>query len=104
GFIDVPAQRILLRSPTPAPDINAIGKAVVAVRNDTPIQLRDVAEVKIAPALRSGDALIMGKPGVMLSLASQYGANTLTATLAVERALANLEPALKAQGITVYPG
>src|ERR1700723_2738503 len=103
GFIDVPAQRILLRSPTPAPDINVIGKAVVAVRNDTPILLRDIAEVKVGPALRSGDALIMGKPGVMLSLASQYGANTLTATLAVEQALANLEPALKAQGITVYP-
>ncbi len=90
GFIDIAAQRILLRSPTPAPDVAAISQAVVAVRNDTPILVRDVAEVKFAPALRSGDALIMGKPGVMLSLASQYGANTLTATLAVEKALADL--------------
>ena len=73
------------------------------MRNGTPILLRDVATVELAPALRFGDALIMGKPGVLLSLASQYGANTLTATLAVERALAALEPALKAQGITVYP-
>jgi CzcA family heavy metal efflux pump len=102
GFIDVPAQRILVRSPTPAPDVNVVGKAVVAVRNDTPILLRDIAEVKIAPALRSGDSLIMGKPGVMLSLASQYGANTLTATLAVEKALAALQPALNAKGITLY--
>jgi CzcA family heavy metal efflux pump len=103
GFIDVPAQRILVRSPTPAPDVSVVGKAVVAVRNDTPILLRDIAEVKIAPALRSGDSLIMGKPGVMLSLASQYGANTLTATLAVEKALAALQPALNAKGITLYP-
>ena len=44
----------------------------------------------------------MGKPGVMMSLASQYGANTLTATLAVEKALADLEPALKGRGITLY--
>ncbi|MDB6082897.1 MAG: heavy metal efflux pump, cobalt-zinc-cadmium, partial [Gammaproteobacteria bacterium] len=102
GFIDIPAQRILLRSPTPEPDIAAIGQAVITVRNDTPILVRDVAEVKIAPALRSGDSLIMGKPGVMLSLASQYGANTLTATLAVEKALADLEPALKSRGITLY--
>jgi CzcA family heavy metal efflux pump len=102
GFIDIPAQRILLRSPTPAPDAAVIGKAVVAVRNDTPILLRDIAEVKVAPALRSGDALIMGKPGVMMALASQYGANTLTATLAVEKALADLEPALKGRGITLY--
>ena len=103
GFIDVPAQRILLRSPTPTPDVVAIGKAVVAVRNNTPILLRDIAEVTMAPALRSGDSLVMGKPGVMMSLASQYGANTLTATLAVEKALADLEPTLKARGITLYP-
>jgi CzcA family heavy metal efflux pump len=104
GFIDIAAQRVLIESPTPQPDIKAIGQAVVAQRNGTPILLRDLAEVKMAPALRSGDALIMGKPGVMLSLASQYGANTLTATLAVEQAMANLVPALKAQGITVYTG
>jgi CzcA family heavy metal efflux pump len=104
GFIDLKAQRVLLRSPTPAPDIKAIEQAVVTVRNDTPILLRDVAEVRMAPALRSGDALVMGRPGVMLSLASQYGANTLTATLAVEKALADLAPALKKQGITLYPG
>jgi CzcA family heavy metal efflux pump len=102
GFIDVPAQRILLRSPTPAPDADAIGKAVVAMRNGTPILLHDIATVKVAPGLRSGDSLIMGKPGVLLSLASQYGANTLTASLAVEKALADLEPALKARGITLY--
>ena len=102
GFIDVPAQRILLRSPTPAPDIGTLGKAVIAVRNETPILVRDVAEVKVAPGLRSGDALIMGKSGVMMSLASQYGANTLTATLAVEKALADLQPALKSKGIVLY--
>ena len=102
GFIDVPAQRILLRSPTPGPDAGVIGKAVVAVRNGTPILLHDIATVKMAPGLRSGDSLIMGKPGVLLSLASQYGANTLTATLAVEKALADLTPALEAKGITVY--
>jgi CzcA family heavy metal efflux pump len=104
GFIDIAAQRILLRSPTPTPDVSAISQAVVAIRNNTPILVRDVAEVKFAPALRSGDALIMGKSGVMLSLASQYGANTLTATLAVEKALKDLQPALKSRGITLYSG
>jgi len=104
GFIDIAAQRILLRSPTPAPDVSAIAQAVVAVRNNTPILVRDVAAVKFAPALRSGDALVMGKPGVMMSMSSQYGANTLTATLAVEKALKDLEPALKSRGITLYSG
>jgi CzcA family heavy metal efflux pump len=102
GFIDLAAQRVLLQSPTPEPDLKVIGQAVVAVRNNTPILLRDVAAIKIAPALRFGDSLIMAKRGVMLSLASQYGANTLSATQAVEKALADLEPTLKRQGITLY--
>src|SRR6266513_991512 len=99
GFIDLASQRVLIKSPTPAPDVAALGAAVITVRNNTPILLRDLAEVKVAPALRFGDALIMGKPGVLISLASQYGANTLTTSLAVERSL----PALTAQGITLYP-
>jgi CzcA family heavy metal efflux pump len=103
GFVDLASQRVLIKSPTPEPDAAALGAAVIAMRGSTPLLLRDVAEVKVAPALRSGDALIMGKPGVMLSLASQYGANTLSVTLALERALADLDPALRAQGITVYP-
>jgi CzcA family heavy metal efflux pump len=102
GFIDTAAQRILLRSPTPSPDLDALRRAVVATRNGIPVLLGQIAQVQIAPALRSGDALIMGKPGVLMSLASQYGANTLTTTLAVEKALGDLEPALKARGITLY--
>ena len=104
GFIDMANQRVLMQSPIPQPDTDTLGKAVVTVRGGIPIRLADVAVVKMAPALRSGDALIMGKPGVLLSLASQYGANTLTTTLAVEQALATLRPALAAQGITMYPG
>ncbi len=104
GFIDMAGQRVLLQSPIPGPDTAALAKAVVAVRGGVPILLGAVAGVGIAPALRSGDALIQGRPGVLLSLASQYGANTLTTTLAVEQALADLRPALTAQGISVYSG
>jgi CzcA family heavy metal efflux pump len=103
GFIDLAAQRVLITSPTPQPDAAALQAAVISVRNSTPIMLRDVAEVKTAPALRFGDALIMGKPGILLSLSGQFGANTLTATRAVEQALAALEPGLRAQGVTLYP-
>jgi CzcA family heavy metal efflux pump len=104
GFIDMAAQRILLESPTPAPDLDTLGQALVTVRNGVPIRLRDLAELKFAPALRFGDALIQGRPGVLLSLASQYGANTLTTTRAVEQALAELAPALEVQGIVMFGG
>jgi CzcA family heavy metal efflux pump len=104
GFIDIASQRVLIQSPIPQPDVATLGQAVVTVRNGVPVRLSDIAAVIVAPALRSGDALVMGRPGIMLSLASQYGANTLNTTLAVEQALASLRPALNAQGITVYAG
>jgi CzcA family heavy metal efflux pump len=104
GFIDLAAQRVQLTSPTPAPDLEAIGSAVVTLRAGVPILLRDLAAITQAPALRSGDALIMGKPGIMMSLASQYGANTLVTTRDVEKVLVNLKPALEAEGVRIYPG
>src|SRR6185503_16233345 len=104
GFVDLAHQRVLIQTPVPAPDTGAISGAVLGVRGNIPITIGDIAQVAQAPALRAGDALIMGRPGVLLSLASQYGANTLETTRAVEAALAQMTPALKAQGITVYPG
>jgi CzcA family heavy metal efflux pump len=103
GFVDLAHQRVLIQTPVPTPDVGAVRDAVLAVRGKTPITIGQIATVTEAPALRSGDALIMGRKGVMLSLASQYGANTLATTRALEKTLAKLIPALKAQGITVYP-
>jgi CzcA family heavy metal efflux pump len=45
----------------------------------------------------------MGKPGVLVALNSQYGANTLEVTHAVEAALEDLKPMLKAQGVSLVP-
>ena len=103
GFVDLAHQRILIQTPVAAPDPSAIAGAVLGVRANTPVTIGDIAKVTESPALRSGDALVMGRPGVMLSLASQYGANTMETTRALETALAQLIPALKAQGVTVYP-
>ena len=101
GFIDLQTQRVLLTLPTPTPDLEALALAVVTMRDGVPIHLADLATIQQAPALRSGDSLVMGKPGVILALASQYGANTLTTTRAVEHVLAELRPALIAQGIKI---
>ncbi len=103
GFIDLPHQRVLIQTPVPAPDTAALARAVVVVRGNTPVTLGELATVQELPALKSGDALIQGKPGILLSLATQYGANTLEVTHALEAALAQLMPDLKKQGIEVFP-
>jgi CzcA family heavy metal efflux pump len=102
GFLDSSSQRVLLQTPPPAPDPYAVGGTVLAVRSGTPIALRDVATIQQAAAPKFGDAQIMTKPGVVLWLASQRGANTLSTTRAAEAALANMIPALQAEGIHVY--
>ena len=102
GYIDTPQQRILIEprgQATTAADVAAA--PLPSVAGATPASIGDVAEVVDGAGPLNGEALIMGKPGVLLSLSSQYGANTLQATHAVEAALAELEPALKAQGVTV---
>ncbi|MBL8550124.1 MAG: efflux RND transporter permease subunit [Hyphomonadaceae bacterium] len=103
GFIDTPAQRILVEPRGQAVTAAALGQAVVAPGAGLPVRLMDVADVVDAPAPQFGDTLVMGKPGALLTLSSQYGANTLDVTHSVEAALADLKPAIEAQGIRIYP-
>jgi CzcA family heavy metal efflux pump len=65
--------------------------------------MRDVARVVLGAEPKFGDTLIMGEPGVLITMSSQYGANTLTVTHALEEALADLQPVFAKQGITVLP-
>ena len=101
GTIDTSSQRITLDAPPPTPDPQAIAQALVVMQDNTPITIGHVATVTIGPAVPIGDATIMGKPGVLVTVSSQYGANTLEATEAVEAALDELKPALKQRGIDI---
>ncbi|MGE0023338.1 MAG: efflux RND transporter permease subunit, partial [Hyphomicrobium sp.] len=101
GTIDTPSQRITLDAPPPGPDPETIGEALVTTQDNTPITIGQVATVTIGPAVPIGDATIMGKPGVLVTVSSQFGANTLVATGAVEKALEELKPALAQRGIDV---
>ncbi|HEV7669912.1 MAG TPA: efflux RND transporter permease subunit [Thermoanaerobaculia bacterium] len=103
GFVDLAAQRVLISTPTPSPDPAVLGATVVAVRSGVAVHLSDVSKVVLGEALKVGDARIQGRPGVLLTISGQYGANTLATTQGVEAALAELTPALTARGIKVYP-
>ncbi len=103
GVVETTAQRITIETPPPSPDPRAISETVVSVQNDRPVKLSDIATVTIAPAVKIGDATIMGRPGVLITISGQFGANTLEATKATEAALAELAPALERRGIQIYP-
>lgn len=101
GTIDTSAQRITIDAPPPAPDPQALSQALVTIQDNVPIRIGEVATVAIGPAVPIGDATIMGRPGVLVTISSQFGANTLKATQAVETALEELRPTLAKRGITI---
>ncbi len=103
GFADTPNQRIVIDPGPSADSADSIGAAVVSTGAGGSVRVRDVAQVRDQPEPPVGDALIMGRPGVLLTVSSQFGANTRDATREAEAALAELTPALHAQGVTIYP-
>ena len=103
GFIETLSQRLDIQTEGQSLTPEQLGNVVVTQRNGQSIRLRDVADVVIAGAPRFGDAIIDGKPGILVTTASQYGANTMEATRAVEAALDELKPVFAAEGIDYTP-
>lgn len=104
GFLENDAQRIVIQTEGQAFTAEQLGGVVIAAgTNGAPVRIRDVAVVREGAEPKFGDALVMGRPGVLLTLSSQYGANTMEVTTALETALAELGPVFDREGIRVYP-
>ncbi len=103
GFVETRNQRIIIQTEGQSITPDELGEAVLSSQNGTSIRLKDVAQVLWAPAPAIGGALIMGKPGVILVVSTQYGANVLTVTAGVDRALKDLKPVLTSDGVTLHP-
>ena len=101
GFMDTPSQRIVIDPRGQALTAEDVAAGQIQTPGNAPVRIGDVADVVDAPAPATGDALVMGEPGVLADVSAVYGASTLQTTEAVERALDILRPALAAQGVTV---
>jgi CzcA family heavy metal efflux pump len=103
GYIQTPSQRIVVRAQAPGATPQALSQAVLTTRDGLPIRLADVATVRDAAEPRFGDAIIGDRPGILVETSTQYGANTLTVTRALEQRLSQLAPALKKAGVIYHP-
>ncbi|HEY4031642.1 MAG TPA: efflux RND transporter permease subunit [Caulobacteraceae bacterium] len=101
GFMDTPSQRIVIDPRGQALKAEDVANAQIQTPGNAPVHLGDVADVVDAPAPATGDALIMGRPGVLAEISAVNGAGTLDTTRAVERTLEVLRPTLAAQGVTI---
>jgi CzcA family heavy metal efflux pump len=104
GFVETPTERVLLTSVSAARTPEDVAEVVVTQREGANVRLGDVAKVVYAPEPPFGDSRVQGEPDVLISVGSQYGANTLEVTQRVEAALVELQPVLEAQGVKLYAG
>jgi CzcA family heavy metal efflux pump len=103
GFVETSNQRITIQTEGQALTPEVLGKVVVAHINGVSVRLQDVAHVVVGGAPKYGDTIIMGRPGVLMTMASQFGTNTMEVTTTLEAALAEMKPVFEKEGITLYP-
>ncbi len=103
GFIETSNQRITIQTEGQALKPEILGEVVVAHVNGVSVRLKDVANVVEGGAPKFGDTIIMGRPGVLMTMASQFGTNTMDVTTDLEAALAGMKPVFEKEGITLYP-
>ncbi len=103
GFLENDRQRVLVRSEGQVKSAAELGETVVTTGSATPVKLKDVARMLEGPEPKFGDALIDGRPGVVLIAYRQLEADTIEVTRRLEAELAKLRPFLQRQGITYHP-
>src|SRR5205823_10235052 len=65
--------------------------------------LKAVARVVEGAEPKVGGAAIQGAWRVLMTMSSQFGANTMEVTRALEAALAEMQPVFDKEGIRLYP-
>lgn len=94
GFLERPNEEFLIRGRARVYSLEDLENSVIAVRNNTPILVKNVASVKTAAALKRGDGSFNMTPAVVATIQKQPNANTLDVTKQIETTLANLKNTL----------
>ncbi len=94
GFLIAGGQEQLIRADGQASSPEELADSVVMDRNGQPLRLGDVAEVRLAGALKRGDGSFNGKPAVVLMINKQPDIDTPRVTREVEERIAALSKTL----------
>jgi Cu(I)/Ag(I) efflux system membrane protein CusA/SilA len=102
GFLEKDGQEYLVRNIGIVENLEDIKGTFVGLHFGRPVLIGDIAEVTEAPRLKRGDGSFNGKPAVVMTIQKQPGADTVTITNAVTKAINDIKPSLPA-GIVVNP-
>ena len=90
GFLDHGGREVLIRALGRSARIADLEGLVVAVRDDRPVYLKQLASVRVAARTKRGDASVDGRPGVIVSVQKQPSADTVDLSRRIDATLANL--------------
>jgi len=92
--LEINGVEYVIRSRGLVGSVEDLEAAVVALRDGTPIRVRDVAHVTQGPALRRGALDDAGAPAVGGVVVARYGENPLAAIRAVKERIDRIQPGL----------
>ena len=96
GFLELNGREYLIRHLGQSSALQDLQNLALGARNGQPLLLRQLAEVRFAPATKRGDAGFEGKPAVILGIQKQPTADTIALTQNIEAALQGLKRSLPA--------
>lgn len=96
GYLELNAREYLIRNMGRTTRLEDMQNLAVKDVNGQPILLKQVAEVKFAPAFKRGDAGFGSKPAVIVSVQKQPNADSVKLSTEIEHALDSLTRSLPA--------
>ena len=94
GFYSDKGSEVLIRNIARANTLEDLANTVIANKNNAPVLLKQIADVKFGAAVKRGDGSLNGRPAVILNIEKQPGANTVTLTDEILKAVAELQVSL----------
>jgi CzcA family heavy metal efflux pump len=94
GFLGVDQKEFLIRPLGRVESIEDIENSVVGMHLGKPVLVKDIAQVRIGPKVKRGEASINAKHSVLLTIQKQPGASTIELTRNLDKLLLELQETL----------
>ena len=94
GFLVHQGQEYLIHGIGRLQAVSDLESALIVRRDGQPVKVKDLAEVKIGPALKRGEGSHNGKPAVILAIQKQPAANTLELTKRLDQVMDEIQTTL----------